>query len=135
MLVSGSTNVRFAVESPAVGSPKERVCGRPMKAMVTASPELPVRGLVSTATYAESRRESAGVTGSLTTSFACQSGPAPALVTNDPRPAFPRKGSRPPSIGHMLPPVLARRLTTQRKVYCFCHVVRAALVCVYFLSR
>src|SRR5262245_39609955 len=111
MLPSGSIKPWFAVDSPAVGSPNERVLGRPRNEIVTASPGLAVRGPISTATYAESSAASAGV-GLTSTALACQSGALPVALTNDPRPTSPRNGRRPPSIGHMLPPPLRRRSTT-----------------------
>src|SRR5688572_62139 len=118
MLLSGSGKVLLAVDSPAVGKPNERVRGRPTNEIVTASPELAVRGPVRTATCAESRAAKTGFMGMSTLSRACHSGPAPLAVTNDPRPASPRKGRKPPSIGHMLPPPLLRRSTTQRQLVC-----------------
>ena len=51
-LPSTSGRTTLAVDMPAVGRPKLRVCGRPRKASTVASPELAVRGPVSTATGA-----------------------------------------------------------------------------------
>ncbi|KAG1390232.1 hypothetical protein G6F58_013052 [Rhizopus delemar] len=51
-LPSTSGRITLAVDSPEVGWPKLRVCGRPRKASTVASPELAVRGPVSTATGA-----------------------------------------------------------------------------------
>src|SRR5262245_20175409 len=112
MLPSGSMKTLFAVDSPAVGSPNERVLGRPRNEIATASPELAVRGPVSTATYAESSAASAGVGLTSTHALARQSGALPPALTNDPRPTSPSNGRRPPSMGHMLPPPLLRRSTT-----------------------
>src|ERR1700752_2642120 len=111
MLPSGSMKLLFAVDSPAVGKPNERVRGRPRKELVTASPEIAVRGPVRTATYAESSAARVGV-GLTSTAPARHSGPLPPALTNDPRPTSPRNGRRPPSMGHMLPPPLRRRSTT-----------------------
>src|SRR5204863_5565558 len=81
--------------------------------MVTASPELAVRGPVSTATQEDSRSFKVEGGSTPTAWPAIHDGPGPSGLTKVPRPAFPRNGLRPASIGHMLPPVSGRRSTTQ----------------------
>lgn len=88
-----SRNVRFAVDSSTVGSPNDRVRGRPRKAIATTSPELAVRDPVSTATHADVRSSVAG--GSMSTFCpATHEAPRPPAFSIDPSSADPRKGLR-----------------------------------------
>ncbi len=101
--------VELPAERPSVGCPNERVCRRPRKAMVTASPAPAVPGPVRTATRTASRplRVSGGATPSV--SPAVQGGLGPEGSPNVPSRSCPRSGFRAASTGHMLPPVFPRR--------------------------
>src|SRR4029079_4350775 len=93
--------VLFAVERPAVGSPKDRARGPPRSAMGTSAPELAVRRLVSTAT--------GGGSGGATPAVPpgrdrYDHGRRPSLSTKKPRVPSPRIGRSASSIGNMLPP-------------------------------